>query len=211
MRGSLIGAVREYNAGSLRFWAKEVVSRRPEDLLRYRQSGGLPRLEAAGHGTDIFVAHPLQTLGGERCPSAPAAVTDDHGLRVRNFFFDIELDRAAAHVQCTGNVSLIPFLLFANVDHHRLAALQFCCGILRRNFRYLFLRFGDQFFETRVLGHAQISSHKSARTNTIFWAGRRRLLFVPERFDGVERSGFARRIKTKEDAYGGAEQERNGD
>jgi len=33
------------------------------------------------------------------------------------------------------------------------------------------------------------------------------LLLVAERFDGVERGGFARWIKTKEDADGCAEQE----
>src|SRR5262249_22961740 len=35
-------------------------------LLRRRQPGGFPAFEAAGHGPDVFVAHFLQALGGER-------------------------------------------------------------------------------------------------------------------------------------------------
>src|SRR6266581_2281697 len=45
------------------------------------------------------------------------------------------------------------FYCVANINDHRFAALQFRCGILRRNFRDVLLRFRDEFLETRVLSH----------------------------------------------------------
>src|SRR6266849_909248 len=60
-------------------------------LLRRRQTSGFPGFEAAGHGTDVFVAHLLQTFGGERGTPAAAAMTDDRHIASGKFFFDVEL------------------------------------------------------------------------------------------------------------------------
>src|SRR6266480_3892989 len=65
----------------------------------------------------------LQVLGGKCGASASAAMTNDHCVKVRDFFFDIEFDSAATHVNCVGNMSLVPFIFLANIDDHRFTAL----------------------------------------------------------------------------------------
>src|SRR5438045_6938012 len=81
-------------------------------------------------------------------------MTNDHCVRIRNLFFDVELNCAAAHVHRAGNMSFVPFVFVADVNGHGLAAFQFRCGILRRNLRDVLLRFGNQLFQTRVLSHS---------------------------------------------------------
>ena len=74
-------------------------------------------------------------------------MTNNHGVRVGNSFFDVEFDCAATHVSRAGNVSFIPFVLIANIDDGRFSAFQFRCRVLRRNLGYVFLRFRDEFLE----------------------------------------------------------------
>jgi hypothetical protein len=61
---------------------------------------------------------------------------------VGHLFFDVELDGAAAHVRCAGNVSVVPFVFVADVNHYCFAAVQFRSGVLRRDLSDVFLRFG---------------------------------------------------------------------
>src|SRR4051812_9506355 len=93
-------------------------------LRRRRQSGGFPGFEAAGHGADVFIAHFLQALGGERGTAASTAMADDDCVRVGNVFFDVELDRAAAQVRCARNMSLVPFVFVADINDYPVAAFQ---------------------------------------------------------------------------------------
>src|SRR3981189_2197148 len=67
-------------------------------LFRGGQSYGLPGFETAGHGADVFAAHFLQALSGERGASTSAAMTNDYCVGVGDFFLDVELDGAATHV-----------------------------------------------------------------------------------------------------------------
>src|SRR5262249_36991163 len=90
---------------------------------------------------------------GERGPAASSAMTNNHSVRVGNFFFDVELDRAATYVSRAGNVSFVPFVFIADIDDDRAAAVEFRSGILRRNLRYVLLRFSDESLETTVVSH----------------------------------------------------------
>jgi len=97
-------------------------------LIQITSSSANPRLsrfEAAGQGADIFVAHLLQTFGRERGTAATAAVADDRHVTIGKFVFDFQLEHATAHVNRVGNVFLVPFVLLANVDNHRVAAFRF--------------------------------------------------------------------------------------
>ena len=88
MRASLAVARREHNVLSLPIrvsWPNKT------NLFCARQSGAFPRFEAAGHRADVFVAHLLQSLGGERgIPKAfGTAVADSHCVGVGHLFFDV--------------------------------------------------------------------------------------------------------------------------
>src|SRR4026207_1514307 len=95
----------------------------PLQLLGRWQACGSPGFETAGHGADVFVAHFLQVLGSERGASTPAAMTNDHCVRVGDFFLDVELDCAATHVSRVRDMFLVPFIFLANIDNHRFTAL----------------------------------------------------------------------------------------
>src|SRR5206468_12380567 len=92
-------------------------------LLLRRQSGSFPSFEPAGHGADVFVAHFLQTLSGQRRTAASAAMANDRCVHIGNFFFDIELKSAATQVNRAGNMLFVPFVFLADIDNHRPAAL----------------------------------------------------------------------------------------
>src|SRR5207244_12436724 len=105
MSDSLAAAQRENNARRLlssstigNSWreATRHLAQARLQLFRRGQSYAFPGFETAGHGADVFVAHFLQALGGERGAAASAAMANHHCVQVRNFFFDVELDRAAA-------------------------------------------------------------------------------------------------------------------
>src|SRR6516225_4041012 len=84
-------------------------------LFRRRQTGGFPGSKPAGHRAHVFVTHFLQGLGGKCRPAAASAMTNDHCVWVGNFFFDVELDCAATHVSCSGNVSVLPFVFIPDI------------------------------------------------------------------------------------------------
>src|SRR6266516_6215113 len=92
-------------------------------LFCARQPSSFPSFEPAGHGADVFVAHFLQTLSGQRRTAASAAVANDRCVHIGNFFFDIELKSAATQVNRAGNMLFVPFVFLADIDNHRLAAL----------------------------------------------------------------------------------------
>src|SRR4029453_5288084 len=94
-------------------------------LFRRWQTCGSPSFETAGHRADVFVAHFLQTLSGERGTAPSAARTNDPGREGEDFFFDIELDGTATHVDGVRNMFLVPFVFLTNIDDHRFAALYF--------------------------------------------------------------------------------------
>jgi hypothetical protein len=50
-------------------------------------------------------------------------MTNDHCIWIGNFFFDVELDRAATHVSRPGNVCFIPFVFVPHIDYDRFAAV----------------------------------------------------------------------------------------
>jgi len=83
-------------------------------------------------------------------------MTNDHRVGVRDFFFDIELDSAAAHMSRAGNVSLVPFVLLPHIDDQRLAAFRFRGRVSWRDLGDALLCARDQFLETSVLCHIQI-------------------------------------------------------
>src|SRR6266480_2081005 len=127
MRASLTTPRLKHNVSSLHPLSCRAKSRDPADvrfrLFFYWQAGGFPSFEATRHRADVFVPHLLQVLGGKCGASASAAMTNDHCVKVRDFFFDIEFDSAATHVNCVGNMSLVPFIFLANIDDHRFTAL----------------------------------------------------------------------------------------
>ena len=134
MSDSLAAAQRENNAAGLTSAAtirnswREATRHLAQALLqlfRRGQSYGFPCFETAGHGADIFVAHFLQALGGERGATASAAMTNDHCVGVGDFFLDIELDRPATHVNRVRNMFLVPFVFLANIDNHRFTVFDF--------------------------------------------------------------------------------------
>src|SRR5436190_3080728 len=67
-------------------------------LFRARQSCFLPSAKTTGNRTHIFVSHFLQALHHQRRTAAPAAITNDWRLQIRNLFFDFEFDTAAIQV-----------------------------------------------------------------------------------------------------------------
>src|SRR5262249_56009720 len=99
-------------------------------LLGCRQTCCCPGSEAASHRTDVFVARFLQRLGGKRGSPAAATMTNDRGVLIRHFFFDVELDRAATHVSRAGNVSFIPFFFISDIDDDPFAPLYFSTSIV---------------------------------------------------------------------------------
>src|SRR5207249_2668789 len=100
--------------------------------FRRRQSCSFPRFESAGHRAHVFVAHLLQAFGCERGAAAAAAMRDDYCIRIGDFLFDIELERAAAEMNRVRNVFLIPFILVPYIDNHRAVVLQLRGGFFRR-------------------------------------------------------------------------------
>ena len=90
-----------------------------------RQAGGFPSFKAAGHGVDVFVAHLLQALYGERGPAATAAMTNDQCVEIRNFFLDVQLDRATTQMRCIRDMCFVPLIFLPDIDNHRFAALRF--------------------------------------------------------------------------------------
>ncbi len=49
-------------------------------------------------------------------------MANDQCIRVGNFFFDVEFDRAAAEMNRIRNVFFIPFVFLANIGNDRFAA-----------------------------------------------------------------------------------------
>src|SRR5438270_13103771 len=181
-------------------------------------TSSFPGSEAARHGADIFVAHLLQTFGCERGPAAAAAMTNDCRVAIGKFVFDFKFNRSTTHVDRIRNVRVIKLVLVANIDNHRVGALCLCRGVGRRNFGDLLFRVRDQILETLVLSHAQNltadyadETDNSNRISDIRVIRGSEILFVAERFDRIERSRFAGRIKSKEDSNRGAEHERDDD
>ena len=84
-------------------------------LFNRRQSGGFPCFEAAGHGSDVFVAHFLQTLGRECGTSTATTMANDRHVAIGKLFYDLKLKHPATHVHRVRNVLLVPFVLFSNI------------------------------------------------------------------------------------------------
>ena len=83
-------------------------------------------------------------------------MANDHCVGIGSFFFDVQLDCAAAHVHRAGNMLLVPFVFLANINDQRFTALHIGGCFSWRSLRDLLLRLCDEFLEPRVLSHTQI-------------------------------------------------------
>src|SRR5689334_21475603 len=91
-------------------------------LGRDRQPARGPAAPAAVERDGVRVAHLLQVVAHERAAESAAAVADDRRVLLRDRLFDVALDRALAHVVRTGQMALLPLVVFARVEQHEALA-----------------------------------------------------------------------------------------
>ena len=83
-------------------------------------------------------------------------MTNDRGVAIGKFFFDLVLEQPATHVDRVWDMQLVELILVANIDDYRVAAaLRFRRGIGRRNFGDLLFRVRDEILEAFLLSHGQ--------------------------------------------------------
>jgi len=93
-----------------------------DSIRRSREAGIGPGAPAAVHGDDVFVAHFLEIVGGERGTETAAAIENERGVFIGDGCFDVALDDASAEMDSTGNVALGPFVVLARVDENHFFA-----------------------------------------------------------------------------------------
>jgi hypothetical protein len=110
-----------------------------------REAVPLPVGKAAGEGDDVLVAHLFERLRGERGAVAGGAVEQHPARGVGRGALDPRLQVAARDVDGARDVALVPLVLLAHVDDHRLGSLDQLAGALGVDLRNLGAHLLQQF------------------------------------------------------------------
>src|SRR5262249_47216307 len=94
-----------------------------DGLLRHRPACRDHALVTADKGMDIFVAHLLRDITGERRAKSTAAVHDDLRVRVGKAGLKVTLQDAFAQVLRLGGVACGPLFVFTYVEQDDLGIL----------------------------------------------------------------------------------------
>jgi hypothetical protein len=83
------------------------------------QAVSLPVGEAAGEGDHVLVAELLERLGGERRAVSARAIEEDGGVLIRSGVLDARFEVPAGDMHGAREVTLVPLVALADVDHLR--------------------------------------------------------------------------------------------